>query len=84
MPPLGDLSDPGTEPASPALAGRFFTTEPPRKPLDIVNNRTESKTSDNQRKGKQILRTQLLQVENLVTLYAAETYLVNTWSISTT
>ena len=84
MPPLGDLSDPGTEPASPALAGRFFTTEPPRKPLDIVNNRTESKTSDNQRKGKQILRTQLLQVENLVTLYAAETYLVNKWSISTT
>ena len=84
LPPLGDLPDPGTEPASPALAGRFFTTEPPRKPLDIVNNRTESKTSDNQRKGKQILRTQSLQVENLVTLYAAETYLVNTWSISTT
>ena len=28
----GDLSDPGTEPASfasPSLAGRFFTTEPP-------------------------------------------------------
>ena len=23
---------PGTEPASPALAGRFFTTEPPGKP----------------------------------------------------
>ena len=27
----GDLSDSGTEPASPALAGRFFTTEPTRK-----------------------------------------------------
>ena len=27
-----DLPDPGIEPASPALAGRFFTTEPPRKP----------------------------------------------------
>ena len=25
----GDLPDPGTEPKSPALAGRFFTTEPP-------------------------------------------------------
>ena len=24
----GDLSDPGMEPASPALAGGFFTTEP--------------------------------------------------------
>ena len=27
-----DLPDPGTEPASPALAGRFFPTEPPGKP----------------------------------------------------
>ena len=34
-PPPGDLPDPGTEsvsPMSPALAGRFFTTEPPGKP----------------------------------------------------
>ena len=29
---LGDLPDPGIEPASHALAGRFFTTEPPGKP----------------------------------------------------
>ena len=28
-----DLSDPETEPASPALAGRFFTTEPSGKTL---------------------------------------------------
>ena len=27
-----DLSDPGIKPASPALAGRFFTLVPPRKP----------------------------------------------------
>ena len=27
-----DLPDPGTEPTSPALAGWFFTTEPPGKP----------------------------------------------------
>jgi len=27
-----DLPDPGIEPTSPALAGGFFTTEPPRKP----------------------------------------------------
>ena len=26
-----DLPDPGTEPASPSLAGRWFTTEPPEK-----------------------------------------------------
>ena len=27
-----DLPDPGIEPVSPALAGGFFTTEPPGKP----------------------------------------------------
>ena len=29
----GDLPNPGIESKSPALAGRFFTTEPPRKPV---------------------------------------------------
>ena len=36
FPPPGDLPDPGIKPvslASPALAGGFFTTEPPGKPL---------------------------------------------------
>jgi len=36
FPPPGDLPDPGIEPsspASPALASRFFTTEPPGKPV---------------------------------------------------
>ena len=28
FPPPGDLPDPGIKPASPALAGGFFTTEP--------------------------------------------------------
>ena len=32
FPSPGGLLDPGIEPASPALAGRFFTTEPPGKP----------------------------------------------------
>ena len=31
----GDLPDPGIEPACPALAGRFFTTEPPGKPWEM-------------------------------------------------
>ena len=31
FPPPGDLPDPGIKPSSPALAGRFFTTEPSRK-----------------------------------------------------
>ena len=32
FPSPGDLPGPGIEPTSPALAGRFFTTEPPGKP----------------------------------------------------
>ena len=32
FPPPGDLSNPGIDPTS-ALAGRFFTTEPPGKPV---------------------------------------------------
>ena len=30
----GDLPDPGIEPMSPALVGRFFTTQPPGKPAE--------------------------------------------------
>ena len=33
FPSPGDLPDPGIKPVSPALAGRFFTTEPPGKPI---------------------------------------------------
>ena len=33
LPSPGDLLNPGIEPASLALAGRFFTAEPPGKPL---------------------------------------------------
>ena len=35
FPPPRDLPDPGMEPRYPALAGRFFTTEPPRKPVCV-------------------------------------------------
>ena len=38
FPPPGDLPDPGMEPVSPvspALAGGFFTTELPGKPIHI-------------------------------------------------
>jgi len=41
----GDLPDPGIKPASPALAGIFFTTEPPGEPNILLQvhklNRTE-------------------------------------------
>ena len=35
FPSPGDLPDPGIKSMSPALAGRFFTTEPPGKPRSI-------------------------------------------------
>ena len=34
FPTPGNLPDPGIKPPSPALAGGFFTAEPPRKPLN--------------------------------------------------
>ena len=36
FPSLGDLPNPGIKPEFPALGGRFFTTEPPGKPILIV------------------------------------------------
>ena len=36
FPPPGDLPDPGIEPVSPALAGRFFIIEPPERPPRIT------------------------------------------------
>ena len=41
FPPPGDLPDPGiksTSPAAHALAGRFFTTELPRKPICFIHS----------------------------------------------
>ena len=37
FPTPGDLADPRIEPASPALAGRFFTTVPLGKPLPMIS-----------------------------------------------
>ena len=39
FPAPGDLPDPGIKPVSPALAGGFFTTEPPGKPPKTWINR---------------------------------------------
>ena len=35
----GDFPDPGMEPKSPALAGRFLTIEPPEKPINNCRSR---------------------------------------------
>ena len=38
FPSPGDLPDPGIKPTSPALAGRFFTTDPHGKPTCIMGS----------------------------------------------
>ena len=38
FPSPGNLPNPEIEPASPALVGRFFSTEPPGKPIHILNH----------------------------------------------
>ena len=38
---MGDLPGPGTEPVSPALVGRFFTTEPPEMPVAFCNHHSD-------------------------------------------
>ena len=63
--PLEDVPDPGIEPESPALAGGFFTTEPPRKPHfppDVIKYTQEIRVmafgkfnSSNLNKGKQVI-----------------------------
>ena len=47
-PTPGDLLDPGIKPASPALAGGLFTTEPPRK-LTLVHGTLQNNELRNQR-----------------------------------
>ena len=42
LPPPGDVPGPEIQPASPALAGRFFTSEPPESPCRTVGS-VESK-----------------------------------------
>ena len=44
FPSPGDLPNPGIEPASPALASGFFTTEPPGKPSLTVQAQAKKQT----------------------------------------
>ena len=39
-----NLPGPGIEPMSPALAGRFFTTEPPGKPQRLLKRNIKAPT----------------------------------------
>ena len=45
-PPPGDLPNLGIEPVSPALAGEFFTTEPPLEGYSLVDETEFSEKQD--------------------------------------
>ena len=51
FPSPGDLPDPGIEPESPALAGRFFTAEPP---LGSLQNQMFSHSSGSQKPNTEV------------------------------
>ena len=60
FPSPGNLPDPGIKPASPPLAGRSFTTEPPGRPLyfeeDVkiyseVNLKEKQKVREGRKRG---------------------------------
>ena len=44
--PPGDLPDPGIKSASPVLADRFFTTEPPGKSLNGFRKKKKTRKRD--------------------------------------
>ena len=69
---MWDLPGPGIEPVSPALAGGFFTNEPPGKPITRVlikggrrirekGNETLEAEGQNQRLGDAILLASFLK-----------------------
>ena len=45
--PPEDVLDPGVEPVSPALAGRFFTAEPLGKPFELYSSLILQKAHQN-------------------------------------
>ena len=53
----GDLSDPGIESGSPALAGEFFTAKPPWKPTLVVDNPEASERGVYNDKGHVLSRS---------------------------
>ena len=77
-PSPGDIPDPGIEPTSPALAGGFFTTEPPGKPsrfeklqikrkLNLLTNQNAQLPSATRFKLLKTLNCQDLQNRPLIT-----------------
>ena len=63
----GALPDSGIEPASPALAGRFFSAEPPGKPIflpaELAQNRNFDKPQHwGGKMGKQVLSLHLVGI----------------------
>ena len=77
FPSPGDLPDPGTELKSPALTGRFFTTELPREPKTVLlryNSYTIQFTNLE-------CITQQFLVYYIINLKKLQIYVVNTYAV---
>ena len=61
FPSLGHLPNPGIKLKSPVLSGRFFTTEPPRKPRNHSTMFIEVLQQEHAEDGREIIQ-QLLQL----------------------
>ena len=72
IPSPGELPNPGIESGSPTLAGRFFTTEPPGKPLKTL---LVVRMSVNPRKQQRVLLPgragppQMLSIKSLISVF---------------
>ena len=60
LPSPGYLPDPGIEPQSPVFAGRFFTAEPPGKPINSVEWLLTRVTHQNPREPVLLLMMEFL------------------------
>ena len=62
FPSPGDLLGSGIKPSSPALAGGFFTTKPPRKPIETVGY--SELDEQGEKKAKEIV--ELILAKNVI------------------
>ena len=75
FPPQVDLSNPGTELSSPALADGFFTTELPRQqyPTCCTTKKTQQRRKKKKKKGNCVSRRQEKLVDTHVMEYHPRT-----------
>ena len=79
FPSPGDLPDPGIEPPSPALADRFFTTEPSGKQHFIEHLQLDVLTLNHYSQGNKLIQCALgIQIVSIKAVVCAQSASSNT------